>query len=235
MPLTTQCGRCGRRFPVYAQELRSRHDRIECPQCGLRFDALATLLDEPMEGPQAPGTRTGTSSAGGHSSDPPTASGPRIAGRMVRVARVAWGLAALMLGLGLAAQILWWNRGDLLRDPDVRQILDGLCSRVNCQVPSPRLPGTLTLLEPTLTTGPQEEALSLRLKVRNGADLAQPAPLLELELLDLQGDLAAVRRFSAAEYAPAGPRTLAPGQTLEVVLPLVKPGPEPAGFKVRLL
>lgn len=235
MPLTTQCGRCGRRFPVYAQELRSRHDRIECPQCGLRFDALATLLDEPMEGPQTSRARTGTPSDGGHPSDPPTASGPRIGGRTGRVARVAWGLVALVLGLGLAAQVLWWNRGDLLRNPGARQALDGLCHRVGCQVPRPRLPGTLTLLEPTLTTGPEEEALSLRLKIRNEADLAQPAPVLELELLDLQGDLAAVRRFSPAEYAPEGSDTLAPGETLEIILPLVKPGPEPAGFKVRLL
>jgi len=75
----------------------------------------------------------------------------------------------------------------------------------------------------------------LRLKVRNEADLPQPAPILELELFDLQGDLAAVRRFSPAEYAPGEPRLLAPRGSLEVGLSLVKPGPEPAGFKVRLL
>lgn len=235
MPLTTQCGRCGRRFPVYAQELRSRHDRIECPQCGLRFDALATLLDEPMEGPQTSRARNGAPSDGWHPGNPPTASGPRIAGQAGRGAGVAWGLAALVLGLGLAAQVLWWKRGELLRDPGARQALDGLCHRVGCQVPRPRIPGTLTLLDPTLTTGPEEETLSLRLTMRNEADLAQSAPVLELELLDLQGDLAAVRRFSPAEYAPEGLDTLAPGETLEVLLPLVKPGPEPAGFKVRLL
>ncbi len=174
MPLTTQCGRCGRRFPVYAQELKEGRGRVECPQCGDRFDALAALLDEPIEGLGAPDARARWAS---ERSGPATAAPPS----RTRGAGVARGLLALLLLLGLAAQVLWWKRGDLLRDPAARQALEGLCDSLGCQVPAPRLPGTLTLLAPTLTAEPEADALMLRLRVRNDAELAQPAPTLELE------------------------------------------------------
>jgi hypothetical protein len=231
MPLTTQCERCGRRFPVYAQELREGRGGVDCPQCGRRFDAVAALLDEP---PRGLGVSNVPARLAAERLGPATAE-PTHGSQGTRGTAVAWGLLALLLLLALSAQLLWWKRGELLRDPAARQALEGLCEALGCQVPAPRLPGTLTLLDPTLTAGPEDEALMLRLKVRNEADLAQPAPTLELELFDLHGDLAAVRRFSPSEYAPRAPRLLEPRTTLEVALSMVKPGPGPAGFKVRLL
>ena len=159
MPLTTQCGRCGRRFPVYAQELKQRRGRVDCPQCGHRFDALAALLDEPIEGPGAVDAHARRAS---RRSGLDTTTSPRT----TRGAAVGRGLLAILLALGLSAQVLWWKRGDLLRDAAARQVLEILCDSLGCQVPAPRLPGTLTLLVPTLTAEPGEEALMLRLKVQ---------------------------------------------------------------------
>ena len=244
MPMTTQCGRCGRRFAVYAQEFRLHHGRVECPQCGHHFDALDALLDEPLDGrPREPLAEVSPGQGASSARDrlglgPPVKEAPPARPRG-RAAPVATGLLALLLTVGLAAQALWWTRGQVLRDPTMRQALEGLCQRLGCQIPRPRLPGALTLLDPSLTPGPEGEALRLRLKIRNEADLDQAAPLLEFELLDLQGDLAAIRRFSPAEYVPGRIELLAPRQTLEVELSLVAvgevPAGAPAGFRVRLL
>lgn len=239
MPMTTQCRRCGRRFRVYAQGLRANRGRVECPQCGHRFDGLAALLDErqteatnglgePSSAPPVAAIRT---RLGLHSSGAPLA----VVEARRRGASRFWGALVILLAVALGLQSIWWRRGELLRDPEARAFLDRLCDRLGCQVPAPRLPGTLSLLDPTLTPGPEAEALTLRLRIGNQADLVQVAPVLDLELYDLRGDLAAARRFSPAEYAPHLGRYLGPREAIEVNLPLIKPGEGPAGFKVRLL
>lgn len=253
MPLTTRCGRCGRLFPVYAQMLKTRRGRVNCPQCGNRFDALAALLDEPMVESEVQSVRARLGIGGraqgaryhppdraplsGRSDSPGTASAatPSKTSRPSWGASLAWGLLSLTLLIGLIAQAAWWKRGELLRDPQAREWLSTLCDTLGCTVPAPRLPGTLTLLEPTLTPAPNSSGMVLRLKVRNDAPLSQPPPLLEVELFDPHGDLAAARRFTQAEYAPAIPSTMAPGETLAVDLTLDEPRAETSGFKVRLL
>lgn len=255
MPLTTRCGRCGRLFPVYAQELKARRGRVNCPQCGNRFDGLAALLDEPKGGYEAssgrarlgmgarrptttplatarPASHSQTSPAG------PAAAAPQTHGAATRArggAGVWWGLAALVLTLALTAQAAWWKRADLLRDPQARDWLAIVCEGLGCKVPTPRIPGTLAVFEPTLTPEPDARALVLRLSVRNDAALDQPPPLIELELYDQQGDLAATRRFTPAQYAPGGDPLIAPGETLDASLAIAMPESETSGFKVRLL
>jgi hypothetical protein len=82
---------------------------------------------------------------------------------------------------------------------------------------------------------PEGETLTLRLRVRNGATLAQPRPYLDLELFDLAGDLIAARRFAPADYAQDDPVLMASGEEIAVELVFASPGVETSGFKVRLL
>lgn len=256
MPLTTRCGRCGRLFPVYAQDLKRRRGRVSCPQCGNRFDGVAALLDEPMGGLEASGGRarlgmgqrgpangTRASAAGPGAQRAAAPAGPARPQPRARAAtqsagsesRVFWGLVMLALALALVAQAAWWQRADLLRDPQTRHWLSLLCAGLGCQVPAPRLPGSLEMLEPTLTPDPDSGALVLRLSVRNGSILDQPPPLIDLELFDQQGDLAAARRFPSADYAPDGQPLMAPGETRNLSLAIARPKTETSGFKVRLL
>ncbi len=256
MPLTSRCGRCGRLFPVYAQDLKRRRGRVSCPQCGNRFDGVAALLDEPMGGLEASSGRARLgmgqrgpangkrASSGGpgaqRAAAPASPARPPYRARVpIQSAgdenRVLWGLVILALTLALVAQAAWWQRTDLLRDPQARHWLDLLCAGLGCQVPAPRLPGTLEMLEPTLTPDPSSGALVLRLSVRNGSTLDQPPPLIDLELFDEQGDLAAARRFLSADYAPNGQPLMAPGETRDLSLAIARPQTETSGFKVRLL
>lgn len=248
MPLNTQCGRCGRRFAVYAQGLREHRGRVECPQCGHRFDGLAALLDEPTgESPGEPADEALEEPAGeprrdlgaslartrlGLGTQEPGPEPPKGGNPLATLA--GWTLA-LLLVVGLVMQLLWWNRADLLRDPATHGVVEGLCQGLGCEIPPIRLPGALTLLDPSLSPGPEPEALTLCLKIQNQSELPQPLPVLELELLGPQGDLEAVRRFDPAEYASDAPRQMETQQTLEVRLSLVKPGLPPEGFRVRLL
>ena len=257
MPLTTRCGRCGRLFPVYAQELKGNRGRVPCPQCGTRVNAVAGLLDEPVLPGDAPALRSRSGADSQRRGQAPRA----MRGSMVPItppamgsgakrpaaprrapgtlARVGWGLASLVLILALGVQLAWWQRGALLRNPMAVRTLGTLCDNLGCTLPLARLPGALAVLDPSLAPDPATGALMLRLRVENRAGLPQPAPLIELELLDQQGDPAAVRRFTPEEYAaagsgPAAVGPLAPGEQRALALALAAPREDASGFKVRL-
>jgi hypothetical protein len=59
-------------------------------------------------------------------------------------------------------------------------------------------------------------------------------PLVELELLDRAGELAANGRFAPEDYAPGDRHPLEPGETRGVSLAIAPPQVEISGFKVRL-
>lgn len=260
MPLTTRCNRCGNQFPVYAQQLRARRGRVECPRCGDSVDALAGLQDEPgaagdagspggravarpRRTPEPRTTRGGTAPMVPGAAPVPgrvrsalavTALGRGSAGG--GPGRGLWGGLVLALTLTLVGQVLWWWRSEVLRDPRGFAALSALCDLLGCEVPLPRLPGALAVREPSLVPDDADDAdggvLTLRLRIINTAALPQAAPQLELELFDGQGERRAARRFTPEEYG--APAALAPGETRDLTLALSPPREEVAGFKVRL-
>jgi hypothetical protein len=238
MPLTTRCGRCGRLFPVFAQELRDRRGRVHCPQCGNRFDAIGALIDEPRVGSESSSARARLGAPRRKSTpdqSPLAVPSPRAARHR---GTLGWGLASLLLALALVAQLGWWQRETLLAEPAARAWMQHACEALGCTLPDPpRIAGSLELMEPRLIPSADDGAggLGLRLKVRNTAALPQPPPDLDLELFDPGGELFAARRFGPADYAWEDGRLIAPGEEIGLALDLAAPGIEASGFKVRLL
>ena len=256
MPLTTCCNLCGNQFPVYAQQLRAARARVECPRCGESVDALAGLLDEPAfsSGPRpgamgaprrAPGSGGGLSTGAAMVAAAAPVPGrvrsnlsavsllPRSERAGWSAARWVWAGVSLFLALLLAAQVVWWQRAEIARDPRGFAAMNTLCRIVGCTVRLPRLAGALALHDPSLNPDPADGGgLTLRLRIENTAPLPQPAPQLELEFYDAQGDLTAARRFTPVEYGAPAP--LAPGESRDLALALSPPRSEVAGFKVRL-
>ena len=248
MPLTTRCRYCGRLFPVYATQLKAHRARVPCPQCGTRFDAVAGLIDEHVpttdDGGRLrhPAHRT---SAVALTTKVPGLEPPERPLRGRGRGRVWLGaLAVFVLGLGLAAQAAWWGRGELLRQPQVHAALTKLCPALRCEVPLPRLPGTIEILQSTLTADPKRpDALRLQLGLVSRAEVPQRPPVLQLELYDPAGTLLAARRFEPPEYlvakAISGDLSLSPDQAVQAALDMavqdVASGTRPTGFRIRLL
>lgn len=238
MPLTTRCRRCGRLFPVYAQQLKERRGKAECPQCGNRFNAVAALIDEPLPGdPGEDGRASARRRRHGTVTSAPILTLPparrRAGGRPL-----LWLAGILVLAAGLALQAVWWERTYWLSDPLLRAQLDGACAAVGCRVPLPRLAGTMEILTPSLSIHPQDpEALRLALTLVNRAQVPQRLPLLQLELYDDAGNLTAARRFTPARYLPGtvADAGLAAGAATGLSMDLAMPPEAPAGFRIRLL
>ena len=73
---------------------------------------------------------------------------------------------------------------------------------------------------------------TVRASLRNAAPRAQPAPLLRLRLLDLEGRTVAQRDLLPREYASNDALLLAPGRRIEAELSALDPGPRVVGFEV---
>ncbi|MCU0835363.1 MAG: DUF3426 domain-containing protein [Chromatiaceae bacterium] len=239
MPLTTRCRRCGRLFPVYAQQLKAGRGKLACPQCGGRFNAVGGLLDEVIPAEDVATSRR-MPKARRRNLGPAPGRRIMIEAPSRRRARGGplWLLGSLVLAVVLIAQIGWWERGHWLRDPQIHARLDGLCAMLGCRLPLPRIPGTIEILSPSLALHPEDpQALRLVLTLVNGAAVPQRLPLLQLELYDDARILTAARRFNPDGYlAAATPgEGLAPGASVNLMLDLAKPPETPAGFRVRLL
>lgn len=239
MPLTTRCRHCGRMFPVYAQQLKERRGKVDCPQCGGRFDAIGGLLEEPI-----PGMEMGRGGRGTGGSAQPAASSPadmlglsKGRRRRARIRAALWSLGALILIAGLILQIGWWERGKWLQHPQVRAAAEEVCTRIGCRVELPRLTGTMDILQPALTELDEApRGLRLTLALVNNAPVIQRLPQLQVELYDAEGELAAARRFGPELYLPdrAAGRGLAPSEVVRPSLDLEDPPAPASGFRVKL-
>ena len=246
--MLTQCGHCRAVFRVRAAHLVVARGHVECGACGLVFNALDRLGDEPTTLapsvavptatiaapplPAAPQDSTEPALAGPALLDPPPVpdAGEQAARRVRRARQRAerrWGDIARFLLLVFAAQVAWAARESIwARFPVLVPPLRTQCEQWDCvallKLPVPRL----ALLEETLRDHPtREEALLWNGTLRNLETFSVAWPMLELRLEREDGSLVAARRFAPRDYLPGDVRTdaLAPGARALVVLELRRP------------
>lgn len=144
-------------------------------------------------------------------------------------------LLLLLLLLALLAQLTWWQRSRLPQYP----LLAPLCQWIDCGRAPRRAPAAFEVIERGLQVAPgQRGALQLTLRVRNGADFAQPLPRLSLSLLDSNGVLLARRLLAPADYlfpAPRPDRLLAAQEVITIDLLFEDPGARATGFTLDFL
>jgi predicted Zn finger-like uncharacterized protein len=154
-----------------------------------------------------------------------------------RRAAVAWGLGALLLAVVLVAQVTHHYRADLARDVRLGPVVRAAYARLG----RPLAPNWDLAAFELRQWGASESVstvagtMSVRASLRNGADFAQPLPLLRLELEDRFGGTIARRDFEPREYLkdPAqASRLLTPGDTTEAKLDVVEAGTDAVGYRL---
>jgi predicted Zn finger-like uncharacterized protein len=149
---------------------------------------------------------------------------------------VAWSLGSLLLALALLAQVVHHHRQSLVRHPSLGAPLRSVYGQLGL----PLLPNwSLAAFELRQWGNEPETAadgrMVVRASVRNGADFAQPHPILRLELEDRYGETVATRDFEPVEYlkdTSQASRLIAPGASAEAELILVDPGAEAVGYRL---
>ncbi len=155
-------------------------------------------------------------------------------------ARAGWVALTALLTLCLFAQLAWFRGAEVLRAyPGLQEPLAAVCALAGCQLPGPRDPGAVRVMERDLREHPRyRDALLVNAILVNQAAFAQPYPILELWLYDTEGAVVAGRRFEPREYldrALDADALMPAGQPLHVVLELVGPKRPPASFEFRFL
>jgi hypothetical protein len=151
-------------------------------------------------------------------------------------ATLLWGAGVVLLCATLALQYLYYHRLQLVERPALRPLLTTLCELTGCQLPPRRDLGGIELTESQMQFHPNyEQSLLLSATLTNRADFAQPYPLVEVVMTDIEQRVVARRRFPPAQYL-ANYREgalFAVNSEVPLLLEVVDPGNQAVGFEFR--
>lgn len=146
-----------------------------------------------------------------------------------------WALGCALLALGLAGQLAWAQRTNLMQDPAVRPWVLRACASFDCRLPPIRDTAKLELLSRDIRPDPKVAgALLITATLRNDAAFTQPWPVVTVALTDLDNNPVAMRRFRPADYMPDPARRAAgitPDTTAAVAFEVVDPGQRAVAFR----
>ena len=145
-------------------------------------------------------------------------------------------IAAVVLALLLALQLLALQRDALAANATARPVLAAACDVLGCALPAWRQPAAFTMLSREVIAVPDRPGvLRVQASFRNDARWPQAWPALVLTLADADGGVLGTRRFLPAEYLgkPADGDALAPGKATQIAFDIAEPAPHVVGFDFR--
>jgi predicted Zn finger-like uncharacterized protein len=146
-----------------------------------------------------------------------------------------WALGCALLALGLAGQLAWAQRTNLMLDPAARPWVLRACASFACRLPPIRDTAKLELLSRDIRPDPKVAgALLITATIRNDAAFTQPWPVVTVALTDLDNNPVAMRRFRPADYMPDPARRAAgitPDTTAAVAFEVADPGQRAVAFR----
>lgn len=313
----THCPDCQTLFRVRAEILRAAHGQVRCGRCGLQFNALDSLAEDPESlaqeqkdavedaasfaaeetQPQDLESAAETRSEADKDSEAsesrealePAAdasldrqSDPHIIEKQIEITpdvrsvphatqtangqplgltgltskdlqtallneepTANWGLrsaaagAVLLLLSALLVQWLYMQRVPLYAQPEFRPVLQRLCGLLKCELPLPRKPEQIEVLERVVREHPRvAKALLVDLTFVSRAAEPIAYPLVELRLADVSGNRVMGRQFTPREYLSASARHrvgLSPNQPLHITLELIAPVTPAVSFQFDFL
>ena len=255
----TRCPQCGTVYRIEVRQLRQGRGEAICQRCGIIFGALETLaetaadaltdqddclLELPTLGSEAAVAVAQTAPAPPRNEPPPTeepvtkidtandVSAPLPARR-----RWPWRVAAVVLTLSLAGQILFFEKARIANDPDLRPLLEWVCRWFGCRLPPFRNLDAIEAVDRALYPAKDaRDAYDFYLVLVNQAPYPQPYPLLKLTLTALDGTPIATRIFKPEEYLKtANPPLMPPRRMIFIELQLAAPRRPVGGFQFELL
>ena len=251
--METTCDECSSRFRITEQQLRQAYGKVCCGECGHVFNALAGLknyegelpedywklqLEQDLQELADERTVPVTEFDFDHYSvdrTQPTAQSISLEEAMygdkprsgLRASPLTWFIGILLLvALGFA-QVIYYQRYQLIDDPRFQQQVITLCEYLPCEESQFSSTAQIRLLERNVFTHPiTDDALMVTGSFVNQAPFTQKLPDLLISLFDIQGKLIANRLFKPTEYLleDRNRRAMLPDKPVQFRLELVDPG-----------
>ena len=144
-----------------------------------------------------------------------------------------YALLALLLVVGLVAQLAWQYRLELL---DRFPPLEIVCEQLPCRPTVVHEPDRYQVAQRSIkATVNEPESLTLNATIRNDAQFAQRLPDIQLSLIDNNGGVIVRRRLSPREYVfppPPEDRLVEPGEVFTIDIDFADPGHIASGFLI---
>jgi predicted Zn finger-like uncharacterized protein len=262
-----QCPECLTIYKLRAEALAAARGRARCGSCGAEFDTLATLVDDlppepfsslkrrpsgaPLPQLNVPAARPPSQQrelfvafddARARREEPPPSfarSASRAAAASAPRAGWGWSVGSAALLLALGAQLAWAWRAPLLADPGVLALANATCERLGCSLPAVADRSRIVLMARDVRPHPSvAHALIISATLSNDAPFAQPYPVVEITLSDVNEKRIALRRFAPRDYVGdlrAMERGLPAGGTASLSLEVEDPGNNAVAFEFRFL
>lgn len=172
---------------------------------------------------------------------PPRPEAPPLTHRLqIKTRNIYWVAGCILLLFLVAGQALIFYGYEFARHaPELRSTVDMLCDPLPCR----RLPlidmRRMDLVETRVAPHPRyDKALRVKATLVNRAEIIQPYPLLEVSLIDSQGQLVARRTYPPREYL-SKPEVIQQGMppqlAINVQLDITSPNVQASGYEVLLL
>ena len=264
----TRCPQCETVFRVTPAQLKVREGMVRCGRCQHAFAADKHLVRKaakvtPKGAPTARKRSASKKTGAAESTRPMGAShtlgraDPELTGSKtealaapdvppltrplkLKTRAIYWVAGSLLLLFLLAGQALIFYGYELARHvPELRSSVDILCDPLPCR----RLPlidmRRMDLVETRVAPHPRyDKALRVKATLVNRAEIVQPYPLLEVSLIDSQGQLVARRTYPPREYL-SKPEVIQQGMppqlAINVQLDITSPNVQASGYEVLLL
>lgn len=161
---------------------------------------------------------------------------PQLESRPVRATlrTLFLGLSNLILIAALVLQYAYQHRVPLRENETLRPWLDTMCKLTDCPMPPKRDPDKIELVDNMMQSHPRyQNSLLVTATLINRADYAQPYPIVEITMTDLQQKVVAQRTFTPEEYLAGDFSRMGftPNVEVPLMLELTDPGNNAVGFK----
>ena len=218
--METTCNQCKSRFRLTEKQLRQAYGKVCCGECGSVFNAMTALKNYEGELPADYfEQRQEEDQILPEESRPVTdfdVETEFVERRQVSLHEamygserrsffssgpLAWFVGILLLTAVGTAQVIYYQRYQLVEDSRYQQQVINLCQVLPCAETEFSSTGQIRLLERNIFTHPvTSNALMVTGSFVNQAPFAQKLPELLISLFDVQGKLIANRLFTPPEY-----------------------------------
>ena len=114
---------------------------------------------------------------------------------------LAWSLAILLFTASLFAEYAWFNRNELITDPQLRPLVMQFCDAVNCNTMELREPDKIEMVTRNIYTHPNvKNALMISGTLINHAEFEQAYPYILVDFSNVRGEVMASRTFGPEDY-----------------------------------
>ena len=172
--ILTQCPSCRTLFRLDEAGLDACGGAVRCGQCGAVFQAEVYRINE----------------------------GEAAAARSAPRPHRRWPLVSLaaLLGLTLAAQVLYLTRNDVASLRFMHPAVHALCGQGRCRLRHPTALMDYRLSDPQVDLGAKSGLLHIRAKLINGAAFRQSLPLLSVTILGPSHTILARANYDEKAY-----------------------------------